>query len=559
MATAALVNGAHRGGYAVDRVMFPVPAYNETAASFSRAVNKQEEQPDLNDVVFALQEGEALERRWALELLGAAAAEKPGLVLELMKLLLQSLEDEDARVKKAAVEVFGQLGEHASDHTHEILDFLHDADPEMRATAAAALGNLGAWEHLEELRPCLSDSSPAVVRAALRAAEKWGENGQQLASSILECFANSARGVRCDAVKALASWADVGERLAGHVAELLRDPDNATREAAVAFFAAAGPRAARRAAAAAASCMSGPSAAAAAVALGHMHASSYAEQVASLLSSAGASDVSLSLSAAGLEKRMPVELRRPECGAARSLMLMGHAGAQHADAVATLLVEPKGCPESMASLIRSLAGMGTAAHGHKGKIQSFLEHPHALVREAACHGVGLLAEAGVLGGEALLGRLGDSQGCVRRAAARACGQLQEPSLYVDAVAKLMEDSVPAVQAAALHSIAAMGVEGHAYAASICRIAVSGEKFPVSSMVRAEALAALGAMGDRGAAFAPEVASCFEAEEPMVRAAALEAFGLFRKNYLADVELLRSDPKESVRAAADRCILALTAN
>ena len=39
MAAAALVNGAHRGGYAVDRVMFPVPAYNETAASFSRAVN----------------------------------------------------------------------------------------------------------------------------------------------------------------------------------------------------------------------------------------------------------------------------------------------------------------------------------------------------------------------------------------------------------------------------------------------------------------------------------------------------------------------------------------
>eukprot|EP00439_Symbiodinium_sp_Y106_P071685 s80_g12.t3 len=384
-----------------------------------------EEQPDLNDVVFALQEGEALERRWALELLGGAAAERPGLVLELMKLLLQSLEDEDARVKKAAVEVFGQLGEHASDHTHEILDFLHDPDPEMRATAASALGDLGAWEHLEELRPCLSDSSPAVVRAALRAAEKWGENGQQLASSILECFANSARGVRCDAVKALASWADVGERLAGHVAELLHDPDNATREAAVAFFAAAGPRAARRAAAAAASCLSGPSAAAAAVALGHMQASNYAEQVASLLSSAGTSDVSLSLSAAGLEKRMPVELRRPECAAARSLMLMGHAGAQHADAVAALLVEPKGCPESMASLIRSLAGMGTAAHGHKGKIQSFLEHPHALVREAACHGVGLLAEAGVLGGEALLGRLGDSQACVRRAAARACGQLQE--------------------------------------------------------------------------------------------------------------------------------------
>ena len=38
MATAALVNGAHHGGYAVDRVMFPVPAYNETAANFNSTV-----------------------------------------------------------------------------------------------------------------------------------------------------------------------------------------------------------------------------------------------------------------------------------------------------------------------------------------------------------------------------------------------------------------------------------------------------------------------------------------------------------------------------------------
>ncbi|CAJ1404047.1 unnamed protein product [Effrenium voratum] len=526
---ATMTNGAYRGRYVPGKVMFPTKVFNETEDTFESTLRKlnQEELPDTLDLLHALQEG-AAERRWAMELLGAMVAVQPELGQQFKSEVLEALTDDDVKVKKAALELLPQLGvEHAAD----VVEFLTSSSPELRVTAAEALGKMGIWQLLEELRPCLADESSNVVKAGLGAVQRWGDNGQALASSVVSCLSHTCAGVRCEAVKALTSFAEAGERFAGRVAELLGDSDNQTKEAAVAYFERLGRRGLRRAEAVARD-LCQRRACAAALALGHMGAEHCAAEVAQLLQNH--EDLTLALSAAGLEPRVPVELRRPECAAAFALSLMGAEGGKYADSIAELLAQ-NAPPEMTASLIRSLASMGSFAGGHKGKLQAFLEHPQTVVREAACFAVGLMLKEG----EALLPRLQDSQAPVRRQAALALGQLQDAALYVDTLAVLLDDSVPAVQAAALEALGQCGQESHAYACAVCRLAAPDTQAAMHSLVRCSALKTLGAMEASG--FAPEVAGCFQAEEPCVREAALKAFAAFGedgKEFLMEVEMLR---------------------
>lgn len=290
------------------------------------------------------------------------------------------------------------------------------------------------------------------------------------------------------------------------------------------------------------------------MALGHMGVVSSAPDVAALLQPSD--DTALALAATGLEKRLGPELRRSECAAAFALSLMGDEGGKYADSIAALLAEDLPA-EAKASLIRSLACMGSHASGHKGKLLSYLEHPQALFREAACWAFGtLLQEEGI---DLLLALFNDSQATVRQRAAKALGELQEAALYVDHLAVLLDDPVPAVQAQALQSLEKCGEEGHCYAAILCRMALKDGKDGNSS-VRSAALKTLGSMTG-ASAFASEVVSCFEDPDPAIRVAALEAmahFGEDGKEHLMDVELLRSDPHQAVRQAADQCAMQLGA-
>ena len=545
---APTVNGAYRGRYAPGRVMFPVKAFNEVGETWERSVRLKQEGIDTMDLVYALQEGPQ-ERSWALQLLSAIVESQPEIGWQLMPQVLDALNDSTS-VTLAAMQVLRKL--QASQHVEKILDFLQDPNAELRSAAAECLGELDAWTLSEELRPCFSDNDSSVVKSALQAVCCWGENGQTLASSIVQCLDHPSAKVRCAAVQALTSFAEAAERFAGLVAKRLKDSDLQTKEAAVAFFAALGPRGVRRAAGLTLDLLKDPEGrCAAAMALGHMGVVSSAEDVASLLYPG--SDTALALAATGLEKRLGTELRRPECAAAFALSLMGEEGGKHADSIAALLAEDLPA-EAKASLIRSLACMGTHASGHKGKLLSFLEHPQALFREAACWSFGtLLQEEGI---DLLLALFSDSQATVRERAARALGNLQEASLYVDHLGMLLDDPVPAVQAQALQTLAKCGEECHSYAAIVCRMAVEKQG---NSLVRASAFKTLGSMGAAG--FAAEVASCFEDPDATLRAAAVEAmshFGEDGQDYLMEVELLRSDPDQVVRSEADRCAMELGA-
>lgn len=548
---APTVNGAYRGRYAPGQVMFPVKAFNESNESFERSLRMKQEALDTLDLVYAFDEGPN-ERSWALQLLSAIVDSQPEIGWQLMPQVLSALEDDTTSVNLAAIEVLKKL--QASQHVERILDFLKDPEASLRSAAAECLGEMNAWTMSEELRPCFSDSDSSVVKSALQAVQCWGESGQPLASSIVQCLDHSSAAVRCSAVQALTTFAEASERFAGHVAKLLDDSDFQTKEAAVGFFAALGPRGARRSLSLTLDLLRrpGPGRCAAAMALGHMGVVSSAPDVAALLQPGD--DTALALAATGLEKRLGTELRRSECAAAFALSLMGDEGGKHADAIAALLAEDIPA-DAKASLIRSLACMGSHASGHKGKLLSYLEHPQALFREAACWAFGtLLQEEGI---DLLLALFSDSQATVRQRAAKALGELQEAALYVDHLAVLLDDPVPAVQAQALQSMEKCGEEAHSYAAIVCRMALQKNG---NSSVRSSALKTLGSMSG-AAAFASEVASSFEDSDPTIRAAALEAmahFGEEAQEHLMEVELLRSDPHQAVRQAADQCAMQLGA-
>ena len=206
--------------------MFPVKAFNEVGETWERSVRLKQEGIDTMDLVYALQEGPQ-ERSWALQLLSAIVESQPEIGWQLMPQVLDALNDSTS-VTLAAMQVLRKL--QASQHVEKILDFLQDPNAELRSATCECLGELDAWTLSEELRPCFSDNDSSVVKSALQAVCCWGENGQTLASSIVQCLDHPSAKVRCAAVQALTSFAEAAERFAGLVAKRLKDSDLQTKD-----------------------------------------------------------------------------------------------------------------------------------------------------------------------------------------------------------------------------------------------------------------------------------------------------------------------------------------
>lgn len=552
------------GGYGLTgpRVM------TQTKGHYEMGYEEFQDAPaDLEDVVHAVRDsGSSSNRTWGLKVLAIYCDVQPELGYMLLQDLTNCLNDESSEVQKLAINVFAKLGDVAADQAVELVVFLGHQDPEVRAAAAEALGQMQAWNLLDELKPCFSDPVPAVILAALKAVTRWGDDGQRSASHILKCLGHKDREVRAQAVRTLEGFTEICARTAAHVVLLLEDNDNATRQAAVSFFATHGPICAKRAATHASKLLSsqqsGRVQAAAAMALGHMKVTEQAVDVSGLLMAPYSDDKSLALSAAGLEQRIPVELRRPDCAAALSLALMGEEGWQFANNIVELIAESTLPAEAAASLVRSLGLMGEEAYALKHKLEDFLENPSAILRQAACYALGEIGREHTGCEVPVASKLQDAHACVRTEAARAMGKLKDGALHIDEVAALFQDRAPEVQAAAVRSVAAMGSAAQPYTAHICCLATSSENgLFTSTQARVAALGALGSMGDRGAAYAEEVASQLQAMEPEVRAAALEALSHFdteAKAFMDVIDRARSDPIQAVRIAADDCAMALGA-
>jgi len=465
---------------------------------------------------------------------------------------------EEAR--RAAIESLGLMAPHSERYVKDVVRLLRsESVAEIREAAVTSLGAMKAFSYRDDVLKCLEDESAAVASAAARALGVWKDEGAGNAADIAKLLAHQEGGVRASAIQSLGEiGGDAGGKHAGKVADLLVDPDNVVRQAAVRFFEVAGEGAGDQVADNVAKGLSsedGRFLASSAIALGHMKAGKHAPAVAKLLGSGYEDDASVALSAACIEPRLPTALRRPACGAAIALGLMGEAGQGFAGEIAGKLDGAD--PEAAVCFARALGMMGAAGASHEAKVCVLLNSVSGPVRAAACDALGEFLKVDNEADAAweVVEKLQDPHPAVRRAAVKAIGNMEDEGMqHTEGVLKLFSDPVVSVKIDAIKAMGSLGEKGQMYAAAICRT-TSDE----NEKVRCTAVEVLASMGERGAAFAEEMSELLEDPSGDVRKGALKALilsGEEARPFGEAVSKLRSDPLDYVRAAAEECEKAL---
>jgi HEAT repeat protein len=146
--------------------------------------------------------------------------------------LVVLLQDQDPQIRISAAQALGKIA--VSDAAPALLLSLDDADPAVRAMSAWALGNLGE-EILDqagmELARRLDDPSPAVKQASARALGALGST-QTIIELLTERLTRSDVETRRAAVQAL-TWLEASSAYHALIAAL-GDPDAQVRQGAVA-------------------------------------------------------------------------------------------------------------------------------------------------------------------------------------------------------------------------------------------------------------------------------------------------------------------------------------
>lgn len=146
--------------------------------------------------------------------------------------LLVLLQDQDPQIRVTAAQALGKIA--VPDTAPALLRSLDDADPAVRAMSAWALGNLGE-DVLDQaglkLAKRLDDPSPAVKLASARALGALGST-QPIVALLTEQLTRSDVETRRAAVQAL-TWLEAGSAYHALIAAL-GDPDAQVRQGAVA-------------------------------------------------------------------------------------------------------------------------------------------------------------------------------------------------------------------------------------------------------------------------------------------------------------------------------------
>jgi HEAT repeat protein len=146
--------------------------------------------------------------------------------------LVVLLQDQDPQIRVSAAQALGKIA--VTDTAPALLRSLDDADPAVRTMSAWALGNLGEDVLNQagmELARRLDDPSPAVKQASARALGALGST-QTIIELLTERLARSDVETRRAAVQAL-TWLEAGSAYHALITAL-GDPDAKIRQGAVA-------------------------------------------------------------------------------------------------------------------------------------------------------------------------------------------------------------------------------------------------------------------------------------------------------------------------------------
>jgi HEAT repeat protein len=156
--------------------------------------------------------------------------------------LIQRLSSSDFNVRQHAARQLGNLGVAARDAVPGLGKVLHDANPDVRGSAARALGQIGT-PAVPELVKALKDRDAAVRTRAAMALGQAGPDAKEAVPALIEALKDKQLKVRIAAVNALGEMGAEGKEAAPQLARLFHDRSGRVHEHVRGALAAIGPAA----------------------------------------------------------------------------------------------------------------------------------------------------------------------------------------------------------------------------------------------------------------------------------------------------------------------------
>ena len=162
----------------------------------------------------------------------SAANDLVALGLESSPAILDALNGDEPKARRAAVWVLGSMGHAAVEH---LIPQLQDTDVQVRSSAAHALGNISAdaVAAVPSLSDALIDEEPEVRRGAAAALSSIGKRAQAALPALRSAIKDVDPRVRGTALVALANVSPDPEGELGVLAGALKDPEPSVRRSAV--------------------------------------------------------------------------------------------------------------------------------------------------------------------------------------------------------------------------------------------------------------------------------------------------------------------------------------
>lgn len=156
--------------------------------------------------------------------------------------LIGQLSSNDFHDRQHAATQLGDLGLAARAAVPGLAKALHDVYPEVRKSAAKALGQIGR-PAANALVEALTTRDAGIRKMAAQALGQAGPDVKKAVPDLIEALQDKVNDVRMAAIDALGEMGEEGKEAAPQLARLLRDPNLRVRERVRAALASIGPAA----------------------------------------------------------------------------------------------------------------------------------------------------------------------------------------------------------------------------------------------------------------------------------------------------------------------------
>ncbi|MCS7016802.1 MAG: HEAT repeat domain-containing protein [Gemmatales bacterium] len=460
-------------------------------------------------IIHAMRDSSKSTRHAALDLLARERHAVP-IPAILLKQVTDTLQDEDASMREAAIKALKAMGSAGAAYAHMVADKLSDKRSVVRIAAA---------EVLRAIRP---------VDAAY-------------IHDLVELLKDQDKKVRAAAVKALGAMKPKEAEIIRQMAGLLKDGSESVRDAACEAFAALGPAGA-----------------------------AHAQEVAKLLKDKHKIIRAAAVEALGAMKPKEVEIIRQMAGllkdeyglvraaASKAFAALGPVGVAYAEEMAELLDDQDAFVRAAA--IKALGEMRPAGANHAAKVAKLLEDKDDLVRAAAIVVLTTMRPSDTQLAHQAIAFLNDRSQYVQDAAVWVLGVVGQKKVHIQEIRELLKVEDINVRNGLVSALGALGrrdPSGEHYARQVANFLKDN-----NVSVRGTSIEVLGAMGANGARYAQQVAALLNDQNAFIRAAAAKALGAMGANgarYAQQVAALLNDESGHVKRSAVEALGAMGAD